>query len=55
MDPLPFSGGFRLQWRNGDLVNPNTGEKCFTLAGTSRAGDPRPSLVSSYAWSYIWT
>lgn len=31
-DPLPFSSGFRLEWRNGDLVS--GGRKCLTLHPT---------------------
>ena len=33
MDPLPFKNGFRLQWRNGDMVDKKTGLKCFTETG----------------------
>jgi len=53
-DPLPFSNGFRLIWRNGDTVNPLTGLKCFVETGGAPAGSPTVSEVTLYAWVYVW-
>eukprot|EP00730_Choanoeca_flexa_P015451 TRINITY_DN7097_c0_g1_i1.p1 TRINITY_DN7097_c0_g1~~TRINITY_DN7097_c0_g1_i1.p1 ORF type:complete len:442 (+),score=76.10 TRINITY_DN7097_c0_g1_i1:28-1326(+) len=53
-DPLPFSNGFRLQWRNGDMDNPVTGNKCFTQSGGRVVGHPTVSQVTTYAWVYVW-
>lgn len=27
-DPFFFNNGFKFQWRNGDITDPETGEKC---------------------------
>jgi len=52
MDPLPFSNGFLLHWRNGDVVDA-AGIKCFSQKGTT-AGSPTASHVTAYAWIYVW-
>lgn len=54
MDPLMFSGGFKLVWRNGDAIDPATGLKCFTETGGIIAGSPTASNVTSYSWVYTW-
>lgn len=54
MDPLVFGDGVRMQWRNGDVSDPATGLKCTLETGGTKAGDPQPSVVSSYAWVYVW-
>ncbi|EGD82538.1 hypothetical protein PTSG_03190 [Salpingoeca rosetta] len=54
MDPLPFSDGFKLQWRNGDMDDKATGLKCYTLTGGNVVGNPTNSTVTSYAWVYVW-
>jgi hypothetical protein len=59
-DPLAFSGGLRLVWRVGDLVNSAShpeSPKCFIDQkgpGDKTAGNPQPSLITSYAWVYTW-
>eukprot|EP00698_Gefionella_okellyi_P016443 TRINITY_DN4700_c0_g2_i1.p1 TRINITY_DN4700_c0_g2~~TRINITY_DN4700_c0_g2_i1.p1 ORF type:complete len:336 (+),score=68.33 TRINITY_DN4700_c0_g2_i1:26-1009(+) len=54
MDPIAFQGGFKLQWRNGDMVDKTTNLKCFTQSGGNVVGSPTQSLVVSYAWVYVW-
>ena len=54
MDPLPFNNGFRLQWCNGDMNDPHSGLKCYTLANGNIVGSPTPSIVTSYGWVYTW-
>ena len=59
-DPIAFSGGVRFMWRIGDLVNPAKhpdSPKCFIdqkQPGDRLAGNPQPSIVTSYAWVYTW-
>jgi len=52
MDPLPFQNGFRLVWRNGDVLDP-AGQKCYAQTGYV-VGSPTVSRVTSYAWVYVW-
>jgi len=52
MEPMPFSGGFKLHWRNGDVLDP-AGLKCYAQTGTI-VGEPSISHVTSYAWVYVW-
>lgn len=54
MDPIRFSNGFRLVWRNGDTVDPQTGLKCYMQSGGQRAGNPTASFAHAYAWVYLW-
>jgi len=54
MDPLLFTNGFRLTWRNGDAIDPQTGLKCFIQTGGNVVGSPTQSNVLSYAWVYTW-
>lgn len=53
MDPLFFSDGGRMQWRNGDTVDA-TGLKCFTETGGRAVGSPGTAAVLTYAWVYQW-
>jgi len=53
MDPLTFTNGMTLLWRNGDIVD-NAGIKCLIETGGRVVGSPTKSLVSSYAWVYTW-
>jgi Protein of unknown function (DUF2961) len=41
-DPVPFQDGLRLVWRNGEELNGH------------RYGDPKPTTLTSYAWTYEW-
>ena len=54
MDPLMFTDGFKLVWRNGDTVDPATGLKCFMETGGIIAGSPTASNVTAYSWVYVW-
>jgi len=53
MDPLPFSNGILIQWRNGDMVDA-AGRKCFIKTGGRVVGSPGNSAVTSYGWVYVW-
>jgi len=52
MDPLPFSDGFKLMWRNGDVVD-DAGIKCYAEEGHI-VGKPTHSYVTAYGWVYTW-
>eukprot|EP01113_Clastostelium_recurvatum_P028554 TRINITY_DN3451_c0_g1_i1.p1 TRINITY_DN3451_c0_g1~~TRINITY_DN3451_c0_g1_i1.p1 ORF type:complete len:354 (-),score=47.28 TRINITY_DN3451_c0_g1_i1:32-1093(-) len=53
-DPFFFDkGGFRLQWRNGDTQDPNTGQKCMDSNGPA-VGNPQASTITSMTWVYEW-
>lgn len=54
MDPLMFTNGFRLAWRNGDAVDPETYLKCYMETGGIVVGNPTVSDVISYSWVYTW-
>lgn len=41
-DPLPFTNGLRLLWRNGEERN------------GYRFGDPKPTTITTYVWTYEW-
>ncbi len=53
MDPIFFTNGFRFVWRNGDLLD-DRGVKCMLESGGHPAGSPAKSVVTSYAWVYVW-
>ena len=53
MDPIFFTDGFRFVWRNGDLLD-DKGVKCMLESGGHPAGSPAKSIVTSYAWIYVW-
>lgn len=52
-DPLVFAAGLRMQWRNGDVTDVATGEKCTSLTG-SLIGSPGISNVSTLVYAYTW-
>jgi hypothetical protein len=41
-DPVPFARGLRLVWRNGEQLEGH------------RFGDPKPTTLTSYVWTYEW-
>ena len=41
-DPLPFTGGLRLVWSNGEERHGH------------RHGDPQPTTLTAYVWTYEW-
>ena len=51
-DPLVFSLGLSIRWRNGDVSDPQ-GEKCRAIAGAP-IGSPGVSNVSSLVYAYTW-
>jgi hypothetical protein len=53
-DPLTFSDGFTLMWRNGDTTDPATGLKCMLQTGGNTVGSPGAANVLAYAWYYTW-
>ena len=53
-DPMIFSDGGALQWRNGDTSDPATGIKCMLQTGGSPAGDPQAAEVQTTSYSYVW-
>ena len=53
MDPIFFTDDFRFVWRNGDLLD-DRGVKCLLESDGHPAGSPAQSIVSSYAWIYVW-
>jgi hypothetical protein len=52
-DPIFFTDGFRFEWRNGDVADPATGEKCTALTGNLIA-KPTAANVSSLVYAYTW-
>lgn len=52
-DPFFFNDGFRFQWRNGDVTDPATGEKCIAIHGKV-IGTPSPANVSTLVYAYVW-
>jgi hypothetical protein len=52
-DPVLFRDGFKFQWRNGDVTDPATGEKCTRVNGTAMF-NPTPANVSTLAYVYTW-
>ncbi len=53
LDPIFFYNGFRFEWRNGDVVD-SRGFKCIVDKGGYAAVEATESLVTSYAWVYVW-
>jgi hypothetical protein len=53
-DPIVFSNGAKLTWRNGDATDPATGLKCLIETGGNTVGNPQPATVLAYAWVYVW-
>jgi hypothetical protein len=52
-DPIFFTDGLRFEWRNGDVTDPKTGEKCITTGGQT-IGRPGISNVSTLVYVYVW-
>jgi hypothetical protein len=52
-DPLVFSNGVKMVWRNGDTTGSN-GLKCLTESGGSPVGNPQPANLLIYTWVYTW-
>jgi len=52
-DPIFFSNGFRFEWRNGDITDPKTGEKCTVMTGNP-IGKPGVSNVTTLAYVYTF-
>ena len=52
-DPLQFVDGVKLRWRNGDQSD-NAGIKCLIESGGRPNGNPKPSKVRAYGWTYVW-
>ena len=52
-DPIFFDSGIRFVWRNGDVTDPHSGEKCITMNGDI-IGKPGVSNVSTLVYVYTW-
>jgi len=52
-DPIVFKDGFRFEWRNGDVTDPKTGEKCTQMTGTT-IGSPGISNVTTLVYIYTY-
>lgn len=53
MDPVVFSNGFQILWRNGDMLDA-AGIKCLIQEGGKIVGNPTVSQVQTYGWVYTW-
>jgi len=51
-DPIFFNNGFRFEWRNGDVTEPSTGEKCTAMTGNIIA---RPGVSNVTTIVYLYT
>ena len=52
MDPIVYSNGMRLQWRNGDVTDEATGLKCTLQTGGIVNGKLGVSQLTSLMWVY---
>lgn len=52
-DLVLFNDGMAFIWRNGDITDPQTGEKCTAMTG-SPIGTPSRANVSTLAYVYTW-
>jgi len=52
-DPIFFGNGILFQWRNGDVTDPKTGEKCTQITGET-CGHPGVSNVNSIVYLYTY-
>jgi len=52
-DPIFFRDGMSFVWRNGDITDPATGQKCIAMTGTPIAL-PTPANVTTLAYAYTW-
>jgi hypothetical protein len=53
-DPMFFTQGLKVQWRNGDATDPATGLKCLIQSGGNTVGSPSAAAVLIYSWVYTW-
>ena len=52
-DAFPFTDGFELVWRNGDMTTAAKGGlKCVAESAEHVAGHPTPANVSTLTWLY---
>ena len=52
-DPIFFNDGFKFQWRNGDITDAATGEKCTSVSGNP-IGTPSAANVTTLVYAYTW-
>ena len=52
-DPLAFSAGIRMVFRNGDTTDPATGLKCTLETGGSTAGSPTAANMTTCACAAV--
>lgn len=52
-DPFFFNDGFKFQWRNGDITDPASGEKCIVMEGKP-IGTPSAVNVTTLVYAYTW-
>jgi hypothetical protein len=48
-----FNDGFKFQWRNGDITDPTTGQKCIVMEGKP-IGTPSAINVTTLVYAYTW-
>ena len=53
-DPYFFQDGFKFMWRNGDITDPKTGQKCIAQTGTPAYGNPAHVNVTTLVYAYTW-
>jgi len=56
-DPIFFNNGFRFDWRNGDVTDPKTGEKCTVITPVPGDVNVRAagiSNVTGIVYIYTW-
>ena len=53
-DPLAFTDGIRMVYRNGDTLDPVTGRKCILESGGNVVGSPSAINMTAYTWVYVW-
>ena len=53
-DPFFFNDGFAFRWRNGDVSDKTTGEKCTSIDGNV-IGNPVHAHVSTLVYVYTWS
>ena len=52
--PYFFRDGFKFMWRNGDITDPKTGQKCIAQTGTPAYGSPAHVNVTTLVYAYTW-
>ena len=52
-DPFFFADGFKFVWRNGDVSDKVTGEKCTSVDGVV-IGNPVHAHVTTLVYVYTW-